>query len=149
MYTPHQSQYSPQSYNSTHQTHKTHMPISMARISTKTYRHSYISCVRKRTHPLKFIRLRKPPRRNHTHPFLPPLPRVNVEDIRHDKTGRYAIDATEIDPFDGEAFGHLDEGCFGGVVLSLQSVKPTFTWNKDKVGLEGDGGWTYSSLLLR
>jgi hypothetical protein len=48
---------------------------------------------------------------------------VDVEDVGGDEAGRDAVDAGVVDPFDGEAFGEVDDGGFGGVVLLSGQVR--------------------------
>jgi hypothetical protein len=42
---------------------------------------------------------------------------MDVEDICGDESRRNAVDAAEIDPFNGQAFSQLDDRRFRGVVL--------------------------------
>jgi hypothetical protein len=70
------------------------------------------------TYTLKLVGLRHPPGRNHAIPLLSPLLGMDVENVCCDEPRRDAVDAAEIDPFDGQAFGELDDRCFRRVVLS-------------------------------
>ena len=42
---------------------------------------------------------------------------MNIEDIRGDETRRDTVYAAEINPFNGQALGHLDHTSFGSIVL--------------------------------
>ena len=42
---------------------------------------------------------------------------MNIENVCGDETGRNTVDAAEINPFNGQALGHLDHTSFGSIVL--------------------------------
>lgn len=52
---------------------------------------------------------------------------MDVKNLGVDVAGGDTVDASVVDPLDGEAFGELDDGGFGRVVLPRQGYGPSST----------------------
>lgn len=84
-----------------HQTHRKHMP-ARRRVSEDV-----IWALG--TYAFQFISLRHSLSWNHTHPLLPPLLRVDVQDFSGNEAWGDTVDSTEVNPFNGQALCQLND----------------------------------------